>query len=161
MTPVILVVEDDAPVLDALVRDLRPFRPIATIEAVESAEEATGVIDALGSGQPLALVLADHRLPGRSGVDLLVDLSLDPRHRGVRKVLVTGQAGHADTIRAVNQAHLDHYIAKPWDPGELHDVVRTQLSLWVVDHATDVLPFLAHLDPEVLLPATRRRTAPD
>jgi two-component system chemotaxis response regulator CheY len=31
-----------------------------------------------------------------------------------RKILLTGQANHADTIRAVNEAHIDNYFEKPW-----------------------------------------------
>jgi CheY-like chemotaxis protein len=161
MKPVILVIEDDAAVRDAVLRDLRPFAAVAAIEAAETAEEAWEVVAGLDGGSPLALVLADHRLPGRSGVDLLVELAADPAGRDARKVLVTGQAGHDDTIRAVNEARLDHYIAKPWDPVELVGVVRHLLSEWVVDHAPDVVPYLAHLDPEILLPATRRTSRPD
>lgn len=161
MTPVILVIEDDAPVREALLRDLRPFATIATIEPAETAEEAWDLVEELSADQPLALVLADHRLPGRSGVDLLVDLSRHAVGASARKVLVTGQAGHADTIRAVNDAALDHYVAKPWDADELVAVCRTQLSEWVAAHAPDVLPFLAVLDPVVLLPAMRDRPRPD
>ena len=40
-------------------------------------------------------------------------MSSDERTAGARKVLVTGQADQADTVRAVNNAGLDHYIAKP------------------------------------------------
>ena len=161
MTPVILVVEDDAPVRDALVADLRPFLPVATIEATETAEEAWDVVGSFARDERLALVLADHRLPGQSGVEFLVELSGDPAGVGVRKVLVTGQADHDDTIRAVNDAHLDHYISKPWDVDELVAVVRDLLSRWVAEEAEDVLPFLAHLDADILLPAMRRRAGPD
>ncbi len=47
-------------------------------------------------------------------MDFLVELNGDPATRPIRKVLITGQAGLEDTIRAVNEADLDHYIAKPW-----------------------------------------------
>ncbi len=161
MKLVILVVEDDPPVRDALVADLAPFGAVARIEVAESAEEASELVADLGRDERLALVLADHRLPGRSGVDFLVGLSGSMADPAVRKVLVTGQADHADTIRAVNDAGLDHYIAKPWDPDDLATVVRDLLSRWVADQVDDVLPYLAHLDSEILLPAVRRHTDPD
>ena len=52
--------------------------------------------------------------------------------RAARRVLVTGQAGHEDTIRAINEAELDHYVAKPWDPEEFRAVVREQLTDFVL-----------------------------
>jgi response regulator RpfG family c-di-GMP phosphodiesterase len=158
---VVLVVEDEPEVRDALVRDLRPLAPVADVEAADDAEEAAEVVAELAPDQRLALVLADHRLPGRSGVDLLVDLESDPRHASARKVLVTGQADLADTVRAVNLAGLDHFVAKPWDPAELDAVVRDQLTAFVADHVDDVLPYLAHLDAERLLAAARRTTRAD
>lgn len=161
MRPVVLVVEDDPPVRDALVADLAPFREIVRVEVAESAEEAAELVADLGRDERLALVLADHRLPGRSGVDFLVGLTGPGTDRAVRKVLVTGQADHSDTIRAVNDAGLHHYVAKPWDPEQLAGVVRDLLSQWVAEQVDDVLPYLAHLDPETLLPAVRRHTDPD
>jgi len=63
-----------------------------------------------------------------------------------RKVLVTGQADLADTVRAVNDADLDHYIAKPWDPNELHETVRRMLTDFVEVAGINPLPHLAALD---------------
>ena len=61
----------------------------------------------------LSLILADHRLPGRDGVDLLVELHRQPDTAVIKKVLVTGQADQQDTIRAVNEAGLDgQYIRR-------------------------------------------------
>lgn len=114
MKLVILVVEDEPEVRDAVVGDLAPFAQVARIEPAEDVEDAWEVVaEAEADGDALALVLADHRLPGRSGVDMLVEMSSDERTAAARKVLVTGQADQADTIRAVNEAGLDHYVAKP------------------------------------------------
>ena len=44
---------------------------------------------------------------------------------------MTGQAGLEDTVRAVNEANLDHYIAKPWDAEALQAIVREQLTEYV------------------------------
>ena len=58
---------------------------------------------------------------------MLVAMTDDERTAAARKVLVTGQADQDDTIRAVNEAGLDHYIAKPWDPAHLQATVRAQI----------------------------------
>ncbi len=156
--PLILCVEDEPEVLAALVRDLEPFTPGFQIESTEDAAEAEEVIqEALGADQPLALALVDHLLPGVLGVDLLASLHANPATASARRVLVTGQAGHADTVRAINEAKIDHYIAKPWEVEELRAVVREQLTTFVIDALEDPLPFVPMLDSPRLMDAVRAR----
>ena len=50
---------------------------------------------------------------------------------------------------------LDHYIAKPWDPGELHDVVREQLTNYVLDQGINPLPYLPNLEMDRAITAMR------
>src|SRR5699024_11890467 len=84
------------------------------------------IAEVAADGDLLAVVLADHRLPGTSGVDFLVELAGAEETAHVATVLVTGQADQADTIRAVNEAGLDHYVAKPWDAEEPRRVGREE-----------------------------------
>lgn len=152
----ILVVEDEPEVRDAVVADLASFSPVVRVEPAEDVEDALEVVSEVDDdGDVVALVLADHRLPGRTGVDMLVQMRSDERTASARKVLVTGQADQADTIRAVNEAGLDHYIAKPWQPEQLHDVVRTQLTDFVLDTGLDPLPHLRALDGPRAMEALR------
>lgn len=154
----VLILEDEPAVREALQRDLAPIADVVRVEAAEDVPDAWSVVDEVDAdGDRLALVLADHRLPGTSGVDFLVQLADDPRTAGAAKVLVTGQADQADTIRAVNEADLDHYVAKPWDPDDLRAVVRDQLTSHVVEHRLDPLPHLRVLDAERVMPLLRRR----
>jgi response regulator RpfG family c-di-GMP phosphodiesterase len=154
----VLIVEDERPVREALERDLSPFADVVRVEVAEDVPDARQVVDEVDAdGDVLALVLADHRLPGESGVDLLVAMLDDPRTAGARKVLVTGQADQQDTIRAVNEAGLDHYIAKPWDPDELGEVVRDQLTELVLAERLDPLPHLRALDAPRVMPLLRAR----
>ena len=143
----ILVVEDEPEVRDAIVTDLAPFSAVVRIEPAEYVPDAWDVVEEIvADGDRVALILADHRLPGRTGVDMLVEMSSDERTAGARKVLVTGQADQADTVRAVNNAGLDHYIAKPWQGENLREVVRTQLTDYVVEARLNPLPHLRALD---------------
>lgn len=154
----ILVIEDEDDVRDALLRDLEAFADAVRIEAaasVDDAKEAVAEIDA--DGDVLGLVLADHRLPGESGVDYLVDLEASRSGPRLRKVLVTGQANQSDTIRAINEAGLDHYIGKPWDVSALHEVVRHELTEFVLASDLDLLRFVRHLDGPRLLEAYAKR----
>jgi len=153
---VILCVEDEPEVRAALVRDLEPFAAVARVDAAADAADARAAIaDLLADGDQLALVLADHRMPGGSGTDLLVAVHADPATARARTVLVTGQAGLGDTIRAVNEAGLDHYVAKPWSADALHAVVRRLLTDYVLEARIDPLRFMRYLDAERLLAAYR------
>ncbi|MEL6890698.1 MAG: response regulator [Actinomycetota bacterium] len=159
---VVLVVEDEAEVRSAVVRDLADLGAAIRVDEAESVDDAEAAIEELiAAGDHLGLVVADHRLPGRTGVDLLVELHADTRFPHLRKILLTGQAGHGDTIRAINRAALDHYLAKPWDPEELRTVVRERLTDHVVDAHLDPLPWLGDLDGPRLLEAWARRARPD
>ncbi len=147
MTLTILSLEDEADVRDALERDLEQFWDKIRLEVAEDVDDAWAVIDEiLEDGDELALVLSDHRLPGKSGVDFLVELMKDERFSATRTVLVTGQADQSDTIRAVNQAGLDYYIGKPWNPDELRAVVRDQLTEYVLESGVNPLPYVSVLD---------------
>ena len=147
MTLTILSLEDEADVRDALERDLEEFWDKIRLEVAEDVDDAWAVIDEIvEDGDELALVLSDHRLPGKSGVDFLVELMQDDRFTATRTVLVTGQADQSDTIRAVNHAGLDYYIGKPWDPEELRNTVRDQLTEYVLEADVDPLPYVTVLD---------------
>lgn len=155
----VLVLEDEPDVREALERDLEPLGALVRVEPAQDVPDAHEAMREIAAdGDLLALVLADHRLPGRTGVDLLVELAADPATEHVATVLVTGQADQQDTIRAVNHAGLDYYLAKPWDPGELLRVVRTTLTDVVERLRLDPLPHLALLDPQRAMDLVRRRS---
>ena len=156
MTLAILSLEDEANVREALERDLDEFWKHVRLEVADDADDAwSAVEDIVADGDELALVLSDHRLPGKSGVDFLVELVKDPRFSSTRTVLVTGQADQDDTIRALNEAGLDHYIAKPWDPVNLQEVVRHQLTDFVLEAGINPLPYLPVLDGVRVMEALR------
>jgi two-component system chemotaxis response regulator CheY len=154
----ILIVEDEPEVRNAIERDVEVFTPGFRIEVAEDAADArSAMADCAARGDRVALVLADHLLPGEQGTDFLIALHRDPATRSIHKVLITGQAGHEDTIRAINEADLNHYIAKPWQPDELQRVVRDELTDWVIANEEDVLPYMAVLDGPRLMETIRDR----
>jgi two-component system chemotaxis response regulator CheY len=154
----ILCVEDEPEVRAALARDLAPFDGPFRLEFSEDVPEARSVLgDLEAAGTEIGLILADHLLPGVRGIDFLIELHQVEATRPTRKVLITGQAGLEDTVRAVNQADLDHFIAKPWTAEQLHEVVREQLTDYVIEHAGDLLPYVPVLDGARLLEAISAR----
>ncbi|WP_020403699.1 response regulator [Gracilimonas tropica] len=158
----ILVVEDELEVMDALVKDLEKFEPFFPIETANTAKEAKEVIDyVLDHGHTIGLILCDHVLPGKNGVDLLIELQSDPHTSISKKVLVTGQAGQDDTILAINKADLDHYISKPWTEEELEMVVRDELTDFIIEQGKDLLSYMQILDAEKLSEAMRKKKMTD
>ncbi len=159
---VVVVVEDEAEVRAEIVRDLGVIGPSVRIdEADDVADARDAIAEAQSSGDVVGLVLADHRLPGETGVDLLVSINHDPALRAIRTVLITGQAGHQDTIRAINEAGLDWYFSKPWDPEELVSIVREQLTSFVIETGLEPLPFVRDLNGPRLLEYYAKRGRPD
>jgi CheY-like chemotaxis protein len=138
----ILCVEDEAEVLDAVVKDLSVFEDTFPIETARSVAEASAAVARIQeAGDALGLVLCDHIMPGENGVEFLIRLYRDPFTAATRKVLLTGQAGLEATVRAVNLANLDHYIGKPWTQQELVEAVREQLKAYIIVHERDLHPY--------------------
>lgn len=147
----LICVDDQPEVLDAVIRDLQPLVSHFRVEEVESAAECRALLDELDDrGERVGLVISDHVMPGESGIDLLGAISRDNRFRHTRKVLLTGQATHADTIQAVNEARIDHYFEKPWQAGELVAIARRLITEYVLDSGLDYDELIPVLDQQVL-----------
>jgi thioredoxin reductase (NADPH) len=131
--PVILTVDDDADVLNAIERDLRQhFRADYRIVKVGSGSEALQAVRQLKQrGSNIALFLVDERMPGMSGTEFLIEaITLYPE---ARKVLLTAYADTETAITAINKIGLDQYLTKPWDPPaeRLYPVLDDLLVDWV------------------------------
>src|SRR6476646_688114 len=68
--------------------------------------------------EPFALLLVDQRMPNLSGVDFLEQaMNIFPE---VKRVLLTAFADTEAAIRSINNAKIDYYLMKPWEPPEEH-----------------------------------------
>jgi len=154
----IICIEDESEVLEAIIRDLEMFEDYFRIEAAQSVNEARGLVQLLLSAdiRP-ALFICDHLMPGETGVDYLVQLNMDKIMIKARKMLLTGQAGLPDTVKAINAGGLDYYMAKPWDKEHLQDVVKKLLTDFVTQNVENVLPYMMVLDAERLSDSMRHR----
>lgn len=158
----ILVIEDEPEVLDALVNDLAALETTFPVEACDNTEDAESLIQEINqSGDSVGLILCDHILPGEHGVQFLVRMRERHQLEHTRMVLVTGQAGFDDTILALNQAGLNHFIAKPWDSKQLLKVAKEQLTNFVIQTQRSLMPFLGILDAEKIGEAMRERIPGD
>ena len=130
--PIILTVDDEPQVLNAIERDLRRhYRNEYRIIKVGSGAEAVEVVVQLKQrGDPVALFLADQRMPHLSGTEFLAEAR--KLYPDARKVLLTAYADTQAAIDSINSIGLDHYLLKPWDPPEqnLYPVLDDLLSDW-------------------------------
>ncbi len=142
----IVCIEDEDEVRDAIVKDVEILEAMFPIEATSSAEEALALIGTIyDEGNEVGLILCDHVLPGIQGVELLIELAQNPETVDSKKVLITGQAGHQDTIRAINEADIDYYISKPWTKDQLLSVCRRELTEYLVDAEKNLVDFMGVL----------------
>jgi DNA-binding NtrC family response regulator len=154
----ILCVEDEPEVLDVIVRDLGELEEVFPIEMAVSAEEARGIIKEIEQqGDKLGIAICDHIMPGDKGVDLMIEMQKQEFTERSRKILLTGQAGLEATVEAVNNARLNRYIAKPWNPENLLQVVKDELTTYVIEQEKDLLPYMGVLDARRLQEAIRAR----
>ena len=96
-----------------------------------SGEEALDAMRQLKSrGDSLAILISDQRMPGMMGSELLAQSrSVYPM---ARRVLLTAYSDIEAAVKAINEAHLDYYLSKPWDPPEerLFPVIDDLLDAW-------------------------------
>jgi len=130
--PILLAVDDDLSVLEAVVQDLR--RHYGAAYRVMRAASGQAALDTLAQlkerQEPVALLLSDQRMPGLSGVDFLGRAR--ELYPDARRVLLTAYADTEAAIRAINTARIHYYLNKPWDPPEekLYPVLTDLLEDW-------------------------------
>lgn len=131
--PIILAVDDDKEVLQAIARDVRrEYGEKFRIVRADSGAQALEVLRQLKvSGDAVALMLVDQRMPGITGVEMLSEArQLFPE---AKRTLLTAYADTDAAITAINDVQLDYYLVKPWDPPEerLYPVLDDLLDDWL------------------------------
>jgi thioredoxin reductase (NADPH) len=118
--PILLSVDDDSDVLRAIERDLRSeygaeYRVIGS----DSPEGALNLLKQLKvRNDSVALLLADQRMPRMDGVEFLQQaMGIFP---DAKRALLTAYADTSAAISAINQAGVNHFFLKPWDPPAEH-----------------------------------------
>lgn len=159
MALVVLCVDDQRDVLSAIADDLTFFENVLQIEECESAQEALALMDELdANGDQVAVILSDQVMPQMSGVDFLMTVMHDSRFLGSKKVLLTGQATHQDTIDAINTARIDAYIEKPWQTENLIHTLKQLLTEYLFQQGIEWQTYQSVLDSELLLKYMSRPT---
>jgi len=134
--PVIIAVDDEPEVVQAVQRDLRTrYASDYRVVWASSGQEAIETLRTLAlQDTPVALILVDQRMPGVTGIDVLREtLEIHP---SAKRALLTAYADTEAAIQAINDVGLDHYIMKPWDPPEekLYPILDDLLEDWLAGY---------------------------
>jgi signal transduction histidine kinase len=96
------------------------------LEVITAADGESGL--ALLAQHEVGVILADQRMPGMSGIDVL------ERAKAVApdavRVMITAYANINEAITAINLGAVERYIKKPWDAVELVSMLREALSTY-------------------------------
>ena len=130
--PVIMVVDDDQAVLNAVERDVRAkFGHAYRVVKANSGATALELLKKLEQrNEAAALLLTDQRMPQMTGLEFLEQARmLFPE---AKRVLLTAYADTEVAIASINKLQLDYYLMKPWDPPEdhLYPVLADMLDDW-------------------------------
>ena len=118
--PILLSVDDDSDVLRSIERDLRS--KYGAEYRVIGSDSPEGALDLLKQlkvrNDSVALLLADQRMPRMDGVEFLQQgMRIFPK---AKRALLTAYTDMSAAISAINQANINYFFLKPWDPPSEH-----------------------------------------
>lgn len=116
----VLVVDDEAEVVEALKRNLR--NEAYDVQGTTSPREALALVEAGG----IDLLICDIDMPEMDGLSLVSRV-----HRtrpDTIRILLTGDASLESAMFAINEGEVFRYITKPWSTVELRKVVRAAFA---------------------------------
>src|SRR5215472_11455350 len=134
--PVMLAIDDDVGVTRALTDDLsRRFGEDFRVIGEPSASAGLAILrDLAGSGDPVALLIADHDMAEMSGVDFLA--RAHEMHPLAKRVLLVERDYSADSpvVQAMTLGQADYHLTKPW---LLEQDLYRQISGFLAEWAQD------------------------
>lgn len=112
MNPVILIVEDEADLVELLRYNLE--RAGFEVLATPSGEEALLIVEE----RQIDLMLLDWMLPHISGIEVCRQLRRKPESSNLPVIMLTARGEQADRVRGLDTG-ADDYVTKPFAPEEL------------------------------------------
>lgn len=119
--PRVLVVDDEENILLSIKRLLADEN-----WEVATARSGDDGLRLLQGKNDIAVIVSDQRMPGMSGVEFLQkakEISPD-----AIRIVLTGYADMNATVDAINKGGASRYLNKPWNDGELVQVIRECLD---------------------------------
>ncbi|MHB8765613.1 MAG: response regulator [Deferrisomatales bacterium] len=139
----VLFVDDEENILKALGRLFR--REPWDQRYAGSAADALALVDA---GWLPHVVVADQRMPGQTGVELLRQVRR--RAPGAVRIVLSGYTDVDAILEAVNEGEIYKFLTKPWDDEVLRQVVREAVEGVVLRRENERLQALVAVQNEQL-----------
>ena len=133
INPVILCVDDDTAVLQAL-RSLleKTMGGQVDIEVAECGDDALDICDDLAKeGRPVSIVISDYIMPNMRGDELL--LKLHERSPKMIKIMLTGQSDLTGVRRVINKASLYRFLEKPFNNADLVLTAKSAVDSYLAE----------------------------
>lgn len=117
----ILLVDDEEDIRESLTALFETCLENVRVDAVDSAKAALDIL----AREPIALIVTDYKMPGMNGLEFLAQASkVAPQ---VPRILVTAFPDLEIAIRAINEANIQNFFTKPFEPDQILKVMRVIL----------------------------------
>lgn len=117
----VLIVDDEEDILESLESLLTMGLKGLQIRTADSAAVGLQVL----RREALDLILSDYKMPKMSGLDFLREVrKMAP---SIPRVLITAYPDLDLAIKAINEAKIENFITKPFEPEKVLEVVRDLL----------------------------------
>lgn len=126
----LLIVDDEPNILNSLKLLLSREFDVICADSAESAQQ-------IFESREVDLILADQRLPGMTGVQLLEWVRLN--HPRSIRLLMTGLARLEDAVEAINCGQISRFVFKPWHSEELLQVLRNAARTYFLERSHEQL----------------------
>jgi CheY-like chemotaxis protein len=114
--PRILVVDDEEAILETMSFTFEDEYEVHT------STDPRRALDLLDTKGPFAVVLSDQRMPDMSGVEFVAEVW--KRHPATVRMILTGFSDMDAIVQAINDGHVYAYVAKPWEPDHLKQLMK-------------------------------------
>ncbi|MBD3225564.1 MAG: response regulator [Caldithrix sp.] len=126
----LLAVDDQTQILNTL---SRMFKTRYQVFTASSGEKGLQIL----KEHNIAVIISDQRMPEMDGVTFL-SKAMEIQPKAIR-LLITGYSDIDATIEAVNQAKIFQYIAKPFEPDELIQIIDTAIHHYRLQRENETL----------------------
>ncbi len=115
----LLIVDDDIDIIHALRRELMAPPHVGTdgLEIESFTTPAEALVRVAQADSAFDVVIADYHMPGMDGITLLHYVAR--QQPNAVRILLTGLIDFDGALGAINDARVDHLLAKPWHEYDL------------------------------------------
>jgi two-component system response regulator HupR/HoxA len=146
LLPTVLVIDDEVRSQEALRRTLEEEFTVFTASNAEGGR-------AIMEREPVQVVLCDHRMPGVTGINFLIEVR--ERWPDAVRMIISGYTDVEDIIAGINVAGIYQYILKPWHPESLLLNVRAAAQLYDLQQQSNRM----NVELRTMQPVLQRRVA--